>query len=272
MKTEYQLIDSGDQKKYEQFGPYRLIRPCAGAVWKPQMSWKQVDGHFEREGGNKWKKKSIPPTWIITFNGIKLRLVPTDFGHLGLFPEHGMHHTWMVEKMKERKGCVLNLFAYTGASTLALAKAGIDVCHLDASKGSVNWARENAELNGLEKANIRWIVDDAIKFLKREVKRGTRYDGILLDPPSFGRGSSGQVFKLEDEVSTLLRLCKEVLSPSPAFLLWTSHTPGFTPTTLHHLLYELFQGKGVINQGEMLIPSKDSFSLGAGIFARWSHG
>src|SRR3989344_2704065 len=162
------------------------------------------------------------------------RIAPTDFGHLGLFPEHVSLWQWMSQQM-HRGDKVLNLFAYSGGGTVIAAQAGALVCHLDASKGMVDWAKDNALRNGLEKAPIRWIVDDAMKFLKREIKRGSRYEGILLDPPTFGRGSQGEVFKIEEGILPLLELCKAVLSTQPRFLVFSCHTPGLTPLVLQHL-------------------------------------
>lgn len=268
--TDYKLIDSGSEKKLEKFGEYTLIRPCPQAVWEPQFpkKWETHQGEFVRDQGNRWKKKKTPPSWTITYEKLQFKLMPTDFGHLGLFPEHAMHWKWMEKQMISKKNPVLNLFAYSGAATLALAQKGISVCHLDAAKGMVDWARENARLNGLEKNSVRWIVDDALKFLKREIRRKVSYQGVILDPPTFGRGSKGQVFKIERDLIPLLGLCKEVVARD-GFIVLTAHTPGFTPTVLHHVLTQT-QHKGEIEAGEMLIPS-ESFSLPSGSYARW-HG
>lgn len=268
--SDYLLLDSGNEKKLETFGPYELIRPCPQAIWEPlfPQKWKKHHGEFMRDQGNHWKNKQTPESWIITFEKLRFKLTATDFGHLGIFPEHAMHWKWIEEKITSEKSQVLNLFAYSGSATLALAKKGISVCHLDASKGMVQWARENSVLNGLDKAPIRWIVDDAEKFLKREVKRGVRYQGIVLDPPSFGRGSQGQVFKIERDIIPLLKLCRSVVDPQ-GFIVLTAHTPGFTPIVLKNLLTQT-QQKGEIEAGEMVIPSS-SFSLPSGSYARW-HG
>jgi 23S rRNA (cytosine1962-C5)-methyltransferase len=262
----YTLLDSGGEQKLEQFGDYTLIRPCAQALWKKKAPklWKNAQASFTR--GKPWK--GVPKFWQVEFNGLTFKIEPTDFGHLGLFPEHAQHWEWMKAALKPSSE-VLNLFAYSGAATLFLANEGHQVCHLDASKGMIDWAKENAKLNGLEKAPIRWIVDDALKFLKREVKRGRKYDGVLLDPPSFGRGAQGQVFKIERDLPELLELCKEVLSPSPSFILLTCHTPGMTPKVLEHLLEGCFNSL-TLNSGEMLIPSKTSYPLPTGCYARGS--
>lgn len=262
----YELLDSGDEQKLEQFGDYLLIRPCPQALWRPKAPnlWKTADATFKRD--KPWK--GLPKSWTMAYKNLTFKIVPTDFGHLGLFPEHAQHWNWMHSKLKP-KSEVLNLFAYSGAATLFLAKKGHAVCHLDAAKGMVDWARENASLNKLDKAPIRWIVDDAIKFLRREVKRKRKYDAILLDPPSFGRGAQGQVFKIERDLPLLLDLCKQVLNTKPSFILLTCHTPGLTPKVLAPLLADHFP-KLSIDSGEMLIPSETT-PLPSGCFARGAH-
>ena len=191
----YQLLDSGDGRKWERFGPYILCRPCPVAVWKAAQHI-EADASFSRDEGSRWTyRRKVPSAWDIEYGGMTWRIAPTDFGHLGLFPEHVSLWQWMSQQM-HRGDKVLNLFAYSGGGTVIAAQAGALVCHLDASKGMVDWAKDNALRNGLEKAPIRWIVDDVIKFLKREAKRGARYEGIILDPPSFGRGNQGKVFKI----------------------------------------------------------------------------
>lgn len=259
----YELLDSGNEKKLERFGDYTLIRPSPQALWKPQEPklWKTADATFKR-----WKPwKGLPKSWALKHKTLTFKIVPTDFGHLGLFPEHAEHWNWMESKLKPNSE-VLNLFAYSGAATLFLAKKGHQVCHLDAAKGMIEWGRENAKLNKLEKGPIRWIVDDVLKFLRREINRNRKYDALLLDPPSFGRGAQGQVFKIEQEIVPLLDLCKQVLKPTPSFILLTCHTPGLTPKVLHHLLSQTFP-KLSIDAGEMTLPSKN-FPLPSGCYAR----
>jgi 23S rRNA (cytosine1962-C5)-methyltransferase len=263
----YALLDSGNQNKLEQFGDYVLVRPCSQAVWKPALDskeWKEADSVFTREPANRWTG-SLPNSWTVQCDDVLFKLMPTDFGHIGIFPEHALLWKWMREQMRP-KCSILNLFAYTGGATLAAAKAGAQVCHLDASKTTVAWARENAALNKLDKAPIRWIVDDAIKFLGREVRRGTRYDGIILDPPTFGRGSQGEVFKIEKDLPVILDLCFQLLTPDPLFVILSSHTPGYTPLVLHHLLLQAAP-KGAIEMGEMVIPGP--LDLSSGTYARW---
>ena len=268
---QYTLLDSGNQNKFEQFGDYALVRPCAQAVWKPsldQKDWKEADAMFTREPSNRWvASPPLPNSWTVECEDVLFKVMPTDFGHIGIFPEHALLWKWMKQKM-QKKCSILNLFAYTGGATLVAAKAGAEVCHVDASKTTVAWARENAALNKLEKAPIRWIVDDAIKFLGREVRRGVRYDGIILDPPTFGRGSQGEVFKIEKDLPVILDLCFQLLTPDPQFVILSSHTPGYTPLVLHHLLLQAKESrKGTIEMGEMVIPGP--LDLTSGTYARW---
>ncbi len=265
--TDYQLLDSGNGRKWERFGGVILNRPCPQAVWRPK-GCAEADATFSREEGTKWTfQKKIPASWTIRIEGVSMKISLTDFGHLGVFPEHASLWGWMRERI-EPGTKVLNLFAYSGGATLAAAQKGASVCHLDASKGMVDWARENAALNDLSSAPIRWIVDDAIKFLRREVKRGNRYEGILLDPPTFGRGSQGEVFKIERDIQPLIELCRDLLSDKARFLIFSCHTPGFTPIVLSHLLGQFF--KAPVEAFEMLLESDASYSIPSGCAARIS--
>ncbi len=265
----YALLDSGGEKKLERFGKYTLIRPAPQAVWPPKKAslWEAATGQFERQGDTKWWGETLPPSWEVAFHALKLKLALTDFGHVGLFPEHAYHWKWMESTLK-RPAHILHLFAYTGATTLALARCGHRVCHLDASQKTVAWARENAQLSHLEQAPIRWIVDDALRFVRREQKRGVRYDAIVLDPPSFGRGNRGQVFKIEKDLFVLLTLCAAVLAEKAAFVLLTAHTPGFTPIVLKELLARTLPA-GKVTAGEMWLEAKEEGLLPSGAFARW---
>lgn len=278
--NHYKLIDSGSGRKLERFGPYLLSRPCSQAVWQPQLpekEWDLADGSFSREQENKWTwKRSLPSTWEIEVAGIHFKISPTDFGHLGIFPEQLPFWEWIQTTTQKDaaagfKPKVLNLFAYSGGSTLAAAKGGAAVCHLDASKGMVTWARENAALNRLEKAPVRWIVEDVKKFLLRERKRESRYEGIILDPPTFGRGAKGEIFKIEEEIVELLQDCRDLLSDRPLFILFSCHTPGFSPLVMNHLLAQAMHGlKGSIAVGEMVLPGRDPiFDVPSGTFAKW---
>lgn len=281
MSDQYELLDSGNGRKLERFGDVVLERPCAQAVWAPQDStlWKSADARFDRVGGHNWEGRDrLSKAWNVEIGGVAMKLSATDFGHLGVFPETRQLWEWIrstLKTAKEKKGrepAFLNLFAYSGGATLAAAQAGAACCHLDASKGMVDWARENAALNQLQDAPIRWIVDDVIKFLRREVKRGNRYDGILLDPPSFGRGKKGELYKIEESLMATLDLVDEVLSDDPAFVLLTSHTPGFSPIVLGNLLRQYHAG-GRIESGEMLLTGNPAaMDLPNGNWARWING
>jgi 23S rRNA (cytosine1962-C5)-methyltransferase len=282
-QKNYLLIDSGNGRKLERFGKYLLSRPCSQAVWKPSLSeneWQKADAVFLREGDTKWIYHSdISPSWQVLVSGINFKISPTDFGHLGIFPEQKDFWSWIqttLIKAKENRTeplQVLNLFAYSGGSTLAAAKAGAQVCHLDASKSMVAWARENAVLNQMEQAPIRWIIDDVSKFLARELRRGKRYDAIILDPPSFGRGSKGEVFKIEDDLHNILNQCRDLLTDRPLFILFSCHTPGFTPVAMNHLISQMMHGiAGKIDSGEMLLKGQEGvLPLPSGTFARWHH-
>jgi 23S rRNA (cytosine1962-C5)-methyltransferase len=278
---QYSLIDSGKGRKLEKFGPYLIARPCAQAVWQPLLSdaeWNRADAQFTREPDNRWiKKNTLKEVWQTEASGLLFKISPTDFGHLGLFPEQKPFWEWIQKKVSEAKKRnsqpvrVLNLFAYSGGSTLAAAKAGAHVCHLDASKGMVAWARENAAINALQEAPIRWIVDDVNKFLTRELRRGSRYEGIILDPPSFGRGSQGEIFKIEEEIQPLLKKCRELLSERPEFILFSCHTPGFTPIAMEHLLKQALSNlSGTLDTGEMVLSGEPGIlDVPSGTFARW---
>lgn len=275
-KNSYYLLDSGHGRKLEKFGDLVLIRPCAQAVWNPQLpaqEWDRAHAFFTREEGNKWVASSkLPAAWNVEIEGLRFKIAPTDFGHVGIFPEHSGLWSWFSPLIKKQPSPphVLNLFAYSGGATLAAAEAGARVCHLDASKGMVAWARENAQLNQLTDAPIRWIIDDVIKFLKREIRRGTKYDGIILDPPSFGRGSQGETFKIERDLLEILSCCRTLLSDQPLFVLLSSHTPGFTPLVMRHLVTQMMEGvRGKIEEGEMVIAAKTGKDLPSGSYARW---
>ena len=291
MSEDYELIDSGDGRKLERFGKYVLARPCSQAMWRPSKGaaeWARADASFDREDGNRWHGRgNLPKEWQIETAGVKFKLGGTDFGHLGIFPEQRAQWVWISQTIRraiERSGqsnnrtipSVLNLFAYSGGSTMAAALGGAEVCHLDASKGMVEWARENARLNGLQGHPIRWIVDDAHKFMKREIRRGHRYDAIILDPPTFGRGAGGEMYKIERDLKDTLGLVKDLLSERPSFVLFSSHTPGLSQIVAENILGQLFP-TAKLESGEMLLEPgghetgdgrRPAFACPSGIFCR----
>ncbi len=277
----YELLDSGSFQKLERFGSVVLSRPCAQAVWQqtlPKAEWQKVTATFFRDGGNQWRgRDKLPETWTIDVDGTKFQLSSTDFGHLGIFPEQRDQWRRIREtcveyaKHHSRPARVLNLFAYSGGSTLAAALAGAEVCHVDASKGMVDWARKNATLNGLEEKPVRWIVDDVTKFLERELRRERQYDLLILDPPSYGRGAKGEVFKIENDLPPLLALLGKLMSPQPLGVLLSCHTPELTPISLHHMLLQQFGRKsGQVEHGEMqLRGASNVLPVPSGSFAWW---
>ena len=291
--NKYTLLDSGYLKKLEKFGPYTIIRPCPQAVWRPKLKkdiWDSADFIFVRDSKNKWldntksKKNLKDLTWDIDIENIKLSLALTDFGHIGFFPEHVFLCKKMQELIeaikKEKKGLktkskdfeinILNLFAYTGLASLFAMKTGANVCHVDSSKPTVFWAKKNAKINNLEHHSVRWIVDDVLKFLKREQKRGSKYDGIILDPPSFGRGAKGEVFKIETDILDLLDIAKKLLKNTKfSFIIFSTHSPHFNKTTLQNLFIDLFQKDHHLEIDELLINSEKSYALPSGYYAIW---
>ena len=278
---DYALLDSGDGKKLEHFGSYVLARPCSQAVWKPalpQSVWDKAHATFDRAEGNQWHNRSaLPAEWKIKTAGITFKLSGTDFGHLGLFPEQRAQWDFIRETVRAARAArrrpvhVLNLFAYSGGSTLAAALGGAEVCHLDASKGMVQWARDNAALNGLQEHPIRWIADDAHKFLCREARRERRYDAVILDPPTFGRGQNNEMYKIEKDLPETLRLCRSLLTPDPLFILLSAHTPGYSPVVLENVLGQSAAGLGgATSSGEMLLTGADVLPTPCGAYARWS--
>ena len=284
MADDYELIDSGDGRKYERFGNVSLVRPCSQALWRPENpeSWSRATATFDREDGNRWHNRgALPKEWTIETSGIKFHLSGTDFGHLGIFPEQRAQWVWIREAIASFSSgramgaslplnshpiTVLNLFAYSGGSTMAAAQGGASVCHLDASKGMVQWARDNAALNGLADHPIRWITDDAHKFMEREIRRGRRYDAIVFDPPTFGRGANGEMYKIERDLKKTLSLVKGLLSERPLFVLFSSHTPGLSCTVAANILGQAFPA-AQIESGEMLLEGR-SLSCPSGIFCR----
>ncbi len=240
---EYEVLDTSSGEKLERWGDYTLIRPDPQVIWntpKTLPGWKKPNAHYHRskKGGGEWEFFQFPEQWDIHYKGLTFHLKPFSFKHTGLFPEQAANWDWFGEKIRlaHRPIKVLNLFAYTGGATLAAAQSGAAVTHVDASKGMVTWAKENAVSSGLGNAPIRWIVDDCQKFVEREIRRGNRYDAIIMDPPSYGRGPKGEIWKIEDAIHPLVQLCSRLLSERPLFFLINSYTTGFAPSVLSYLL------------------------------------
>jgi len=267
---KYELLDSGNFMKLEQVGAYRLARPALNAAWAPSLAkaeWERADAVFTRDssGGGKWSFRTrLPEKWHAVCGGLTMVVKPTGFGHLGFFAEQFVN--WeRFQKFGGKYPEALNLFAYSGLGSLALAKGGARVCHLDAARGMIEWGKENLELNVDIPPRIRWIVDDVMKFARREVRRNVRYNLIALDPPTFGRGSSGQVWKIEEDLPKLLELCRELRDPERPFeLVLSCHSPGFSVLVLERIVAQVF-GRGEFESGEMTIPESTGRKLPAGV-------
>lgn len=277
---DYELIDTSAGERLERWGNIILIRPDPQIIWDtPQSSplWKQAHARYHRSqtGGGNWQElKTVPPMWKIGYNGLTFQLKTMGFKHTGIFPEQAVNWDFAMEKIRaaNRPVKVLNLFGYTGAATLACLKAGAQVCHVDASKGMVAWARENASVSGLGDRPVRWLVDDCVKFVQREQRRGNTYDGIIMDPPSYGRGPNGEVWKLEEQLYPLVELCVPVLSANPLFFLLNSYTTGLSPAVMEYLLGVLIQKKfgGKVSSSEIGLPVTESgLVLPCGSTAIW---
>lgn len=277
---DYECLDAGNGRKLERFGSYILSRPSPQAIWPTRLSehdWAAAHARYERaaSGGGSWQYLSkLPAEWPIRWNSLSMLIKPTGFGHVGLFPEQQPHWLW-VQRMINRantNSSVLNVFGYTGAMTLAAAQADAAVCHLDGSKGAVDWARDNARRNRLDSAPIRWIVDDALKFVMRERKRGQSYDAIIMDPPSYGRGPKGQVFKIENDLQELIEASYHLLSATPLFVLLTCHTPELSAIVLANMLLPLQRRfGGTVESGNTVITLPERLLLPSGYYARWSN-
>ena len=276
---DYKIIDASDGEKLEIWGDISLIRPDPQIIWKTNKNsplWTKADGHYHRsnQGGGQWEfPKKLPDSWNINYGQLKFNIRPTGFKHTGLFPEQAVNWDFMSEKIKNagREINVINLFAYTGGATLACAAAGATVCHVDASKGMVQWARENASVSGLSDKPIRWIVDDCEKFIAREIRRGRKYDAVIMDPPSYGRGPGGEVWKLENCVYDLVKLCSGVLSDNPLFFLINSYTTWLSPSVMGYILGSVLKDKGgKVSFDEIGLPVKSSgMTLPCGSTAIW---
>ncbi|OGX06297.1 MAG: SAM-dependent methyltransferase [Omnitrophica WOR_2 bacterium GWA2_47_8] len=275
---DYELLDSGEGDKLERFGQVMVSRPDPQALWPKKLSpseWKKADAYFNRSADDAaWQsRRQIPERWTIDFGGLRFWIKLSAFKHTGIFPENQPNWDWMREKISkvDRPVNVLNLFGYTGGATLACAQAGASVCHVDGSKTAVTWARENAELSKLDEKPIRWIVDDARVFVQREIKRGRKYEAIILDPPAFGHGPKKELWKIESDLLKLLEDCRNILSYHPLFFLINGYASGYSAIAYANNLTHLFGKKGELETGELTIAhSKDDRLLPCGIFARWS--
>ena len=273
------MLDTGDGEKLERWGDVILRRPDPQTIWPkadPAL-WRQAQAWYHRsdKGGGEWEFFSrLPEKWVIAHEALRFYVRPTGFKHTGLFPEQAANWVWMAEKLRQsgRKDLrVLNLFGYTGGATLACAQAGAHVTHVDAAKGMVQWAKENRELTQLPETSCRWIVEDALRFVQREIRRGNSYDGILMDPPSYGRGPSGEVWKLENELYGLIDTCAQVLSPEPLFFLVNSYTTGFQASVLSNIIEKCVVSRfgGQVDSQELCLPVSTGGVLPCGATGRW---
>ena len=277
---EYEIIDCSKGEKLERWGDYILLRPDPQVLWdlpRKNPAWKKLNGHYHRsnKGGGEWEFFDLPKQWSINYKDLTFHLKPFTFKHTGLFPEQAVNWNWFSEKIRNanREIKVLNLFAYTGGATLAAAKAGAKVTHVDASKGMVTWGKENAVASGLEDAPIRWLVDDCVKFVEREIRRGNHYDGIIMDPPSYGRGPKGEIWKLEEKIHPFIALASQLLSDNPLFFLVNSYTTGLAPAVLTYMISTEVCAKfgGCVESQEIGLPVKESgLILPCGASGRWS--
>ena len=281
---DYELLDAADGERLERWGKYILIRPDPQVIWHGNghsaSEWKHADGVYRRSrsGGGEWVVNRLPQEWNINYGKLRFILKPMGFKHTGLFPEQAANWDWFSGLIRKavadgRKIKVLNLFAYTGGATVAAAEAGASVCHVDAAKGMVAQAKQNAALSGLADAPIRYIVDDCLKFVEREIRRGNKYDGIIMDPPSYGRGPTGEIWKIEDSADGLVRLSASLLSDKPLFFLINSYTTGLSPLTMKYILDRHVTDVcgGISEASELALPVKSTGGmLPCGASARWS--
>ena len=275
---DYEILDMANGEKLERWGNIILIRPDPQIIWKnkskPEL-WKKANAHYHRSksGGGEWEYiKNVPKSWQIKYKDLTFNLKPMGFKHTGLFPEQAVNWDFMINKIQNAKRPikVLNLFAYTGGATVACSYAGASVCHVDSSKGMTTWAKENVADSGLADRPVRFIIDDVIKFVQREIRRGNKYDAIVMDPPSYGRGANGEVWNIEESLYPLVELCTQILSDRPLFFLINSYTTGLSPTILANILSMTIKQKGKISCGEVGLPMKDSrLTLPCGIYGRW---
>lgn len=279
---DYEILDMANGEKFERWGKYLLVRPDPQIVWDEKENpkiWSKYDAYYHRsnKGGGTWEyRNKLPERWQVKYKDMTFNIKTMGFKHTGLFPEQAVNWDYMIDKIKgaNRHISVLNLFAYTGGATVACAYAGASVCHVDSSKGMVAWAKENIESSNLSDREVRYIIDDVTKFVEREIRRGHKYDAIIMDPPSFGRGANGEVWQLEDNLFNLIKLCEDLLSDNPLFFLINSYTTGLSPTVLENILYMTINKKykGIISSGEVGLPMTNSnLILPCGIYGRWEN-
>ena len=277
---DYEIIDMANGEKLERWKNVILVRPDPQIIWKIKekpSEWKKADARYNRSktGGGSWEYiKKVPESWQIRYKNLTFNIKPMGFKHTGIFPEQAVNWDWMIDKIKNAKRSikVLNLFAYTGGATVACLSAGASVCHVDSSKGMVSWAKENVESSGLSDRPVRYIVDDVLKFVNREIRRGNKYDAIIMDPPSYGRGAGGEVWQFEENICDLVELCQNILSDDPLFFLINSYTTGISSTVLEDILNLTVtkKYKGKAYSGEIGLPVTNSkLVLPAGIYGRW---
>ena len=275
---EYEVIDTSCGEKLERWGKYTLVRPDPQVIWdtpKVSRGWKNMNAHYHRskKGGGEWEFFDLPQQWDLHYKDLTFHLKPFSFKHTGLFPEQAVNWDWFSDKIRSAKRPVkvLNLFAYTGGATLAAAAAGASVTHVDASKGMVTWAKENAASSGLSDAPIRWIVDDCVKFVEREIRRGNHYDAIIMDPPSYGRGPKGEIWKIEESVYPLIKLCAQLLTDKPLFFLVNSYTTGLQPAVLRYMIATALEKyDGTVTADEIGLPvSSNGLVLPCGASGRF---
>ena len=278
--SDYELLDCGGGEKLERWGNYTLVRPDPQAIWstpRRHPGWRKADARYARShtGGGSWDKRALPERWQVAYGALTFNIKPMNFKHTGLFPEQAANWDFAQSQIRRagRPVSVLNLFAYTGGATVACAAAGASVCHVDAAKGMVSWARENARSSGLEEAPIRWIIDDCGKFVEREIRRGRRYDAVIMDPPSYGRGPSGEIWKLAENLYPFVELVSGVLSDRPLFFLINSYTTGLAPSVLTYILETLITRRhgGHTESAELGLPvTETGLALPCGAAGRWT--
>lgn len=277
---DYEVIDTSCGEKLERWGKYILLRPDPQVIWntdKKNPAWKKLNAHYHRsaKGGGNWEFFDLPEQWSIHYKKLTFHLKPFSFKHTGLFPEQAANWDWFSDLIENagRPIKVLNLFAYTGGATCAAAMAGASVTHVDASKGMVTWAKENAAASGLSDAPIRWIVDDCVKFVEREIRRGNHYDGIIMDPPSYGRGPKGEIWKIEEKIHPFIGLCEQLLSDNPLFFLVNSYTTGLAPAVLTYMISTEIVSRhgGYVESDEIGLPvTSNGLILPCGAAGRWT--